>query len=400
VEQVRLVPSDVGPGDHFGRTVAIHGDYAIVGSSRDDDLGNQTGSAYIYRFDGSNWIEQTKLLPSDGAPRDHFGRFVLLSDDHALVASTFADINGVMDAGAVYDYTNYESQAPAPPGLLSPADGDTSVSTHPTLSWTALLGDVSYQVQVSDTVDFSRLTVDDDSIATASFDLTGLSKPVTYYWRVRVTNPFGTSDWSTAWSFTTGPIPCNEIVTFRSRCITGGTIAVKLAIPGTARIGDTLEVTIDSVIHTAVIGANGRANLSTGGFSVGTHTVELTDPDCFDPISVLCRAGLAKEGEFWEDEETLEAPTASILFDNYPNPFNPSTTFRYGLSEPGPVSLRIYNTLGQLVVTAVDAYQNEGYHEIFWDGRNDSGSPVASGIYIYRLTAGGFTATKRMLLLK
>ena len=88
------------------------------------------------------------------------------------------------------------------------------------------------------------------------------------------------------------------------------------------------------------------------------------------------------------------------MLGNYPNPFNPSTTFRYGLSEPGQVSLKVYNMLGQLVRTIVDEQQVEGYHEAVWDGRNEIGATVASGIYIYRMAAGNIVETRRMLLVK
>jgi len=95
-----------------------------------------------------------------------------------------------------------------------------------------------------------------------------------------------------------------------------------------------------------------------------------------------------------------ETPTTTALLGNYPNPFNPSTTFRYGLAEPQQVSLRIYNTLGQLVRTVVNDFQAEGYHEAVWDGRNETGSTVASGIYVYRMTAGSLVETRKMLLMK
>ncbi len=93
-------------------------------------------------------------------------------------------------------------------------------------------------------------------------------------------------------------------------------------------------------------------------------------------------------------------PTAIELAHNYPNPFNPSTTIRFSLPRSADVTLKIYNTLGQLVKTLVDGYVQAGYKEIVWNGRNDSGASIASGIYIYRMTAGTFTATKRMILIK
>jgi len=89
------------------------------------------------------------------------------------------------------------------------------------------------------------------------------------------------------------------------------------------------------------------------------------------------------------------------LDQNVPNPFNPTTTIRYEVKETGPVSLRIYNVAGQLVKTLVDGHRVAGQiHEARWNGLNDGGQPVASGVYFYKLVAKGFTQTKKMVILK
>jgi hypothetical protein len=83
------------------------------------------------------------------------------------------------------------------------------------------------------------------------------------------------------------------------------------------------------------------------------------------------------------------------LSQNYPNPFNSSTTIRYGLPERSHVSLTVFNTLGQHVAGLVETEQYAGYHEIQFDA-----SRCASGVYLYTLRAGTFTAMRRLLLLK
>lgn len=88
-------------------------------------------------------------------------------------------------------------------------------------------------------------------------------------------------------------------------------------------------------------------------------------------------------------------PERYALSQNYPNPFNPSTELRYALPRDGRVSLEIYNILGQKVTTLVDEYQRAGYKTIRWDPQD-----LASGIYLCRLTAGDFTQTRKMVLLK
>lgn len=103
-------------------------------------------------------------------------------------------------------------------------------------------------------------------------------------------------------------------------------------------------------------------------------------------------------------ETDVDDNTGSIqgfaLHQNYPNPFNPSTTIRYSLPTRGKVSLTIYNLLGQTIQTLTDQTESAGEHEVTWDGRDVSGEPVASGVYLYRLTTDNGTLSRKMLLLK
>ncbi len=93
-------------------------------------------------------------------------------------------------------------------------------------------------------------------------------------------------------------------------------------------------------------------------------------------------------------------PLGYGLEQNHPNPFNPETTIRYSLAQAGEVRLVIYDLLGRSVRTLVNKQQQPGFYNITWDGRNEAGKSVAGGLYVYRLTAGDFVATKKMVLLK
>ena len=93
-------------------------------------------------------------------------------------------------------------------------------------------------------------------------------------------------------------------------------------------------------------------------------------------------------------------PLTDHLEQNYPNPFNPETVIAYQLGRRSRVVLDIYDGLGRRVRTLVDAEQTTGRHEVVWDGRNDAGRHVASGLYFYRLRAGSFNATRAMTLLR
>ncbi len=95
-----------------------------------------------------------------------------------------------------------------------------------------------------------------------------------------------------------------------------------------------------------------------------------------------------------------ELPAATALFQNQPNPFNPATEIVYSLHRDAHVELVVYNVSGQKVITLVDQHQRAGRRSVFWEGRNRGGSPVASGVYFYRLTAGDFVQTRKMVLLR
>jgi len=95
------------------------------------------------------------------------------------------------------------------------------------------------------------------------------------------------------------------------------------------------------------------------------------------------------------DETTFDLPSHYVVSQNYPNPFNASTTISYQVPVDGHVKLEVYNTLGQRVATLVDSKQQAGYKSVIWDA-----SDVSSGLYFYKLTAGDFTETRRMMLVK
>lgn len=93
-------------------------------------------------------------------------------------------------------------------------------------------------------------------------------------------------------------------------------------------------------------------------------------------------------------------PNQYSLLQNYPNPFNAGTAIRFDLAFPGQVTLSVYNVLGQTVRTFDMGELEAASHTIEWDGRDANGQSVASGIYFYRLQAGEFVSTKKMMLLK
>jgi Secretion system C-terminal sorting domain len=104
---------------------------------------------------------------------------------------------------------------------------------------------------------------------------------------------------------------------------------------------------------------------------------------------------LTRNGSTNGVKRAVSAPNTFALFQNYPNPFNPATTIRFELAASSKAILKVYDLLGREVATLVDGQMNAGMHQVSFDA-----SRFASGIYFYRIQAGGFTATKKLLLLK
>jgi len=93
-------------------------------------------------------------------------------------------------------------------------------------------------------------------------------------------------------------------------------------------------------------------------------------------------------------------PAAIQLSQNYPNPFNPETTIRFSLPSNGHATLEVFGLSGERIETLVDGYRTAGTYRIVWDGRDSGGSPLTSGIYFYRLQAGAFAKTMKMIVVR
>jgi hypothetical protein len=99
-------------------------------------------------------------------------------------------------------------------------------------------------------------------------------------------------------------------------------------------------------------------------------------------------------------EKYTTLPSEYRLEQNFPNPFNPSTTIRYSLSSPEKVSIRIYDAAGQLVKEFNNEHHQAGEYEVIWDGTSEFGQKAASGAYFYQITVDNYSEAKKMILLK
>jgi len=109
---------------------------------------------------------------------------------------------------------------------------------------------------------------------------------------------------------------------------------------------------------------------------------------------------LRKNSDGEEAAATPDVPATFALDQNYPNPFNPATTITYKLPEQRDVTLVVLQHTGQVVKSLVQNAQPAGSYEVRWDGTNDHGMGVSSGVYIYRLKAGDFVQSRKMMMLR
>lgn len=100
------------------------------------------------------------------------------------------------------------------------------------------------------------------------------------------------------------------------------------------------------------------------------------------------------------ESKPVSAPFSYALMQNTPNPALQHTEISYQIAKQGQVSLKVYNTLGQVVKTLISEPQNPGPHTVKWDGTDETGMQVTAGIYFYRMTSGEFNSTKKMVVLR
>ena len=139
-------------------------------------------------------------------------------------------------------------------------------------------------------------------------------------------------------------------------------------------------------------------------FTVDKYTTPLGESN---PLTLKI---IDASGDVWTKELVLNVlsrplPTSFALLQNFPNPFNPETWIPYQLKESSDVTIRIFDVRGQLIRTLDLGHKESDFYRsrnnaAYWDGRNEFGERVASGIYFYQLKAGSFSAIKRMLILK
>jgi len=191
--------------------------------------------------------------------------------------------------------------------------------------------------------------------------------------------------------WTLSPIVSVAIASFQAR-----------AVDGNVELRATFESTFDAVDVTVYRAEDADYRTVETVPAGGSGEFVYLDGTARPGHSYLYRIGVTDgDGEFLSPPQrvTLPALTAAIE-QNVPNPFNPTTSIRYTLSAPGRVTLMVFDAGGRLVRTLVDGNVDAGAHDALWDGRDNAGRSVGSGVYFYRIESGSFVASRKMVLLK
>ena len=363
-QEAKLLASDGAAGDAFGSSVSISGDYAVVGAKGDDDNGSGSGSAYVFKRSGTSWQQEAKLLPSDGAAEDYFGLSVSISGDYAVVGAYRDDDNGG-SSGSAYLFKRT----------------DTSwVQEAKLLAFDGVGGDFfGYSVSISGdyAVVGARGDADNGDESGSAYLYSGFIPPGPPF----VANPimdvvadenFGSTAIAPLDNVFGDPNLPNDSLRY--------TVSVSSGIVSGSISGDTLWLfsVADSIGVVEVV-------------ATATDDSSASVSDTFK-VTIVPVVGI--------DEEFAGIPEEYDLYQNYPNPFNPSTLIKYALPKSSNVSLVIYNLMGQEVMRWDAENLPPGYYEIAWSGTTQNGVAVSSGMYIYRIAAGDFVQTRKMVLLK
>ena len=386
-------PSTWGYGDSTQTTVPaeftnINHARGILGAARDSDINSATSQFFINVADNSSLNGQYTAYG-----RVYDGMTVV--DDIVNSPVVPGTERPVQKIEMFVTYLGVNDSVPEPPDLIYPEDGLEGVMLAQSFQWAPVQSAVLYRFQLSTDSNFTIIE-QDKLVGTPNNWVGGLQLGlVKYYWRVQSNNGGNISSFSEVRSFTTG-IDVPILVSPLDSAVNVSTSPTFEWSPVIGAVSYTLQIsTFGSFINFVV---------NQPGITSTSYSVNGLDEN--KKYYWRVRGATANyEGLFSQVFRFTTGSTNSVdedknlftynLEQNYPNPFNPLTAIKYQLAKRGFVTISIYNTLGMEITKLVNEEKTAGNYSIEFNA-----SSLPSGVYFYRIRAGDFIDTKKMILLK
>jgi uncharacterized lipoprotein YddW (UPF0748 family) len=369
------LPQTASDGDSAYRYIVFRFDNANINSSDLEDSKN------IYNVEGSR-----QSIPAGPDSGNGPSYFVVTALDRNYNESNMSQILTVT--------------SPASPELASPFNNTPATEDTVILKWYYPDLASSYRLQLSTDSTFQEEIILDQTDLVDTFKvITGLNGQSKYFWRVNSSNAGGTSSFSVPFNFTTGyPIitslayPQNN-----TGAIPQDTILYWHPTPSATSYDLMMARSLDFNPTSIIVDTKGLMDTTYEVSGLAAYAFH------FWKVRAANEFGAGNWSETWKfrtvsltnvEGETI-VPSEYALEQNYPNPFNPKTTIRIKIASAGLVSVRVYNLLGQEVAVLLNEYMNPGEYDLDFNASN-----LSSGIYLYRIRANDFSASKKMILMK
>ena len=210
----------------------------------------------------------------------------------------------------------------------------------------------------------------------------------------------GSSNVATSWGNTSGASPLMIVYDFSAESTDGGVLLVWTGVNPSQNTGIRIHRSLDPLSGFEPITEH-ALQINTGSNSYLDPLADVTADKLYYKYEIVFPNGYTTMASKVFEVFTA-VPSKYALSQSYPNPFNANTVIEFSLTESHAGAVRVFvtNVLGQIVATIAEGHLSAGQHRVVWDGTNDAGQPVSSGIYFYTLSTGQSTETRSMVLLK
>ena len=406
-EMAQLKGGDIKNDDRFGYSVDLSGNTLIAGTPFHDE---EKGAVYVFERDGDKWKETVKLQADDAGVKNRFGWDCAIHENTIVVGAPLAAAPARL-SGAAYVFKR-QGDAWAQVAKVTPDDGDGGDSFGAAVDVSRSLIIVGankdeneakkrssgsayiFEIVGEDVTQEAKLTADKPQEA-AGFGHSVALDVNRALVGAPTTDTKANLNSGAAYAFL--KVGADWVLQARVIPVKG---PAEPGLPGGDNMGSAvaLDGKFGRRFNFAAIGVQWDAHPDGGGDEGSVYVFDTADAEGLNiKLSVEPRGDLALT-MFGDIKRTA-------LLQNFPNPFNPETWIPYTLADDADVNVRIYDVEGKLIRKLDIGYQRSGRYlsrekAIYWDGRDQLGESVSSGVYFYTLKAAGFSDTRRMVILK